>query len=427
MSRLAGRFFPASLLFGTPKSRNRCFSTLVVFRAFLSLVLTRNASCRAAVASVQAWCAARGRTVPGESTSAYCQARLRLPLETVRSIFSAINAWIERRNEGASALLNGRRVRVVDGTGASMPDTPDNRKKWPLAGNQKTGCGFPVIQFAGLFCLHTGRLIKFAFEGWKQREVMLARQLAGWVHQGEVLLADRGFCSRGLIALFRRKGVDVVMRLHHLRKDRPGMSVWKKPQRTGAWGKCLWREPPRELRMRIVIFAVNVRGFRTRRITLCTTLPDTKACPDEALAALYLRRWRIELFFRDIKVSPGLDVVRCQTPAMLEKEIWMQAIACNMVRALMLEAAMTHGASLERLSFKGVVDKLRAWAGWMNARSPAWCKKQLRELLRAIASDQMPLRPHRSEPRAVKRRPKSYQLLTRPRHEMVVSRSRRDK
>jgi hypothetical protein len=332
LSKLAGRFFPASLLSGTPKSRDRCFSTLVVFRAFLSQVLTRNASCRAAVASVQAWCAARGQTVPGESTSAYCQARLRLPLETMQRIFSAINAWIERRNEGPCALLNGRKVRVVDGTGASMPDTPGNRKKWPLAGNQRTGCGFPVIQFAGLFCLRTGRLIRFAFDGWKEREVMLTRQLVGWVHKGEVLLADRGFCSWGLIALFRRKGADVVMRLHHLRKDRPGISVWKKPRRTETWGKCLWKELPGELRMRIVLFDVNVRGFRTRRITLCTTLLDTKAYPDEALAALYMRRWRIELFFRDIKVSLGLDVVRCQTPAMVEKEIWMQAIAYNLVR-----------------------------------------------------------------------------------------------
>jgi hypothetical protein len=179
--------------------------------------------------------------------------------------------------------------------------------------------------------------------------------------------------------------------------------------------------------VRIIDFDVRVKGFRTTHIRLCTTLLDSKTYPDEALIALYMRRWKIELFFRDIKTTLGLDVVRCQTPAMVEKEIWMQAIAYNTVRALMLEAALSHGVSVERLSFKGSVDAMRAWSEWMHTGAPRTSKTLLRKMLLAIASDQVPLRPFRSEPRAKKRRPKSYQLLTKPRHQMVIAKSRRNK
>ena len=113
--------------------------------------------------------------------------------------------------------------------------------------------------------------------------------------------------------------------------------------------------------MRIVHFRVMVPGFRTEQITLVTSLLDTALYPDKALAELYLRRWRVELYNCDIKCSLGLGVLRCNTPDMVEKEIRMQAIAYNMVRAIMLEDSITHSVNLERLSFKGTVDTLLSW------------------------------------------------------------------
>jgi len=437
LARLAGRFFPKKLLSLPPivknakgkdiKPRNRIFTLPVIFWAFLAQVLTRNAACRDALAGVQASRAAQRKAPPADDTGAYCKARQRLPLAILRNIFNAVGAWIDQRCDGQLPLLNNRVVRVIDGTGASMPDTKQNRAKWPYAGNQKKGCGFPVIKLVGLFCLRSGRMIKHAFASWKQSEHTLARQLVGWVKKGEVLLADCGFCGWGLIALFQRKGVDVVMRTHHRRKAKAGIHTWKKPRRTSAWGKTLWRELPEQLRMRVITFNVNIKGWRTKRVSLCTTLLDAETYPDEAIIELYLRRWRIELFYRDIKVTLGLDVLRCKTPAMVEKEILMQAIAYNLVRALMLEAAMTHGVSLDRLSFKGTVSRMREWARCMNQNAERATRRMLDELLQAIADDPVPLRAHRSEPRAVKRRPKSYQLLTKPRHKMVVSQSRRKK
>jgi len=415
-------FIPAGVFGVEANQRERTFTPWVTFIAFLGQVLSRGSSCREAVRKIQAWCMAGARRVPDANTSAYCQARFRLPLPKLREAHERVSAWLGQ-HVGESYQWCGRVVKVLDGTGFSMPDTEENRARWPYAGGQKEGCGFPTTKLVGLFCLATGRLVRFAFESWKTHEVALARLLVGWMDPGEIVLADRGFCGWGLIALLQRKGVDVVMRLHNQRAQRQGLQTWKRPQRTRTWSPSLWSQLPGELAVRIVRFQIVVPGFRTESVLLATTLLDTEKYSDEQLAALYLRRWKVELFFREIKITLGLDVLRCLTPEAVEKEVWMHAIAYNLVRALMVEAASTHGVEIDRLSFKGTVDTLRQWAPLFDPTRAA-TRTARRELLRIIATDRVPLRPNRSEPRARKRRPKNYQLLTVPRRHMRVSPSR---
>lgn len=423
LAALVARFSPAEVFTPGEGQRERIYTPWVTFIAFLGQVLTRGSACREAVRRVQAWCVADKRTPPDENTSAYCQARARLPLESLRAAHEQVGRWIEQHTKEAWRWC-GRAVKVLDGCGLSMPDTAENRARWPYAGGQRPGCGFPTAQMVGLFCLATGRLVRFALEAWKAHEIRLARELIGWMQPGEIVLTDRGFCGWGFIALLLRKDVDIVMRAHQGRKLKGRRMSWARPQRPQTWSKSLWGELPAEIMVRIVRFHVAVPGFRTREVALVTTLLDEKAYPDEALAALYRRRWAVELFFRDIKTTLGLDVLRCRTPELVEKEIWLQALAYNLVRALMLEAAWTHDVQLDRLSFKGTVDTLRQWTP-LFAPSMFAFKRARQELLRIIAADAVPLRPNRSEPRVRKRRPKPYQKLTRPRHEMVVSPSRR--
>ena len=425
LAALVGRFVPASVFAPNGEQRERVFTAWVTFVAFLGQVLTRGSACREAVRRVQAWCVAGRRSVPNESTSAYCQARARLSADTLSAAHAALGGWIERRTKEAWRWC-GRPVKVLDGTGLSMPDTEENRARWPYAGSQKPGCGFPTAQLVGLFCLATGRLVRFTLASWKAHEIPLARQLLGWIEPGEVVLTDRGFCGWGFIAQLQRKGADVVMRAHQARQLKGQRMIWKKPQRQATWSKEQWQELPATVTVRLVRFRVAVPGFRTEHIVLVTTLLDEQACPDEAIIALYRRRWAVELSFRDIKTTLGLDVLRCQSPELIEKEIWLQVLAYNLVRALMLEAAWTHGVELARLSFKGTVDTLRQWTPLFAPGMFAF-RRARQELLRIIAADQVPDRPDRVEPRARKRRPKSYQLLTKPRHQMVVSPARAKK
>jgi hypothetical protein len=421
LAALVGRFIPPELFSPEPGGRRRVFTPWITFVAFLGQVLSRGSACRETVRRVQAWATASRQPVPDENTSAYCQARSRLSLATLGAAHEALGGWFQKHQ---GPLWCGRSVKVIDGTGLSMPDTPENRARWPYAPGQKRGCGFPTAQLVGLFCLATGRLVRFATDTWRSHEIPLARQLIAWLQPGEVVLADRGFCGWGFMALLQRKGVEVVLRLNAGRRTKGAAAEWLKPRRgKNGWTQSLWDELPDKLAVRLVRFRLAIPGFRTQQVVLVTTLLDEVAYPDAAIAELYRRRWAVELFFRHIKTTLGLDVLRCGSPELITKEIWLQVFGYNLVRALMLEAAWTHQVPVERLSFKGTVDTLRQWSPLFAPQLFAFTRAR-KELLRIIAADQVPDRPHRAEPRAVKRRPKNYQRLTRPRHQMVVSLSR---
>jgi len=198
--------------------------------------------------------------------------------------------------------------------------------------------------------------------------------------------------------------------------------VWRKPwlwQRPRYLSKAIWKRIPREVSVRVVRFTLAVPGFRAQSVTLVTTLLDAQAYPAEELARLYARRWRIELWFRDIKTSMGMEVLRCKSPKMVHKELEMFFIAYNLIRVLMAEAGAIYEVPMERLSFKGTVDAMRQFSLAMaQARSRKKQRQLMADLLEIIAWDQVPVRPGRREPRALKRRPKPYQLLNRPRHQM---------
>jgi len=314
-------------------------------------------------------------------------------------------------------------VRLIDGTGFSTPDTQSNRQCWPYATGQKPGCGFPTGKLVGLFCLHSGRLLAFVEGTWKRHDLPFARRLLDWLQAAEVLVADRAYCSWQFLALLLRRKVDFVIRLNQSRTVRSRREVWKKPQCSRWQDPLAWKQLPQELSVRLVRFQVHVRGFRTMTMIVVTSLLDEKTFPDSALIELYARRWQVELHFRQIKTNLSLDVLRCLTPEMIERELWMHAIAYNLVRALILETALTHDVPIERLSFKGALDALQAWADHA-LRSRRHRRMARRSLLARLASDQVPLRPGRSEPRARKRRPKMYPPLNHPRHLMRVTRWR---
>ncbi|MEN9637988.1 MAG: hypothetical protein RL077_6392 [Verrucomicrobiota bacterium] len=170
--------------------------------------------------------------------------------------------------------------------------------------------------------------------------------------------------------------------------------------------------------MRVIRQRVHPKGFRTRELSLVTTLLDAQAYPANEIAATYLRRWRLEMCLDDLKTTLGLGALRCKSPAMVPRELLALLIAHNLAPAVMTEAAREQAVPLERLSFTGTLDALRSFCG-ACAQAPRVAMRKLLwiEMLRIIAADLVPLRPDRWEPRAVKRRPKKYPLLNRPRHD----------
>jgi hypothetical protein len=418
-------------------SRRRTYPLSLTFWAFLSQVLSPGSACREIVRKVQAWSVQHHQRLPDSGTSAYCQARGRLPLKRLQEVHQHLAAKLIAQTAAADLWL-GHRVKVVDGTGLSMPDTAANQKAWPQPVSQKSGCGFPVTKIVGCFCLATGALLEWVQGTLKDHDCRLFHRLLATFHKGEIVLADRGFCSYGNLAALLQQGVHAVMRIHHFRRldwragrrvgRRDQLVQWRKPLlQTNVWTKEQWKQLPEQIALRLVEIRVEVPGFRTQRVVLVTTLIDTGKYTAAELGQLYFRRWAVELFFRDIKITLGMDVLRCQTPVMIEKEMVMHALAYNLIRALMQDIARSYQIELSRLSFKGTVDALRQWRELFAAARPDSRRTQkLRWLFYfTIATDPLIVRPNRSEPRAVKRRPKNFRLLTKPRKEMVVERCRK--
>ncbi len=429
-----GKFIPTHYLRPTKSgalSRRRVFSKENTFWAFFSQVLDADGGCQEVVRKIQAFAAMKAKPLPSSSTAAYCQARKKLDLPSLEAI---LQQTAQRLQVVADpGRLNGRRVIVVDGTGLSMPDTVANQQVWPQPRSQQPGCGFPRAALCACFCLQTGVVLSYEVGNKHSHELPLLRKQWATFNPGDIFLGDKGFCSYYDVFHLHERGVDSVITLARripvtemeavqVLGDNDLLIQWKKPVRNHAssYSQAEWEGLPNTLVLRQIKVIVKHPGFRVTAFYLITTLLDPEAYPASDLADLYLQRWDVELFFRDIKTTMGMDILRCKTPDMVRKEILMHLIVYNGIRCLMGEAAKAQGVRVRRLSFKGSVQALRQWEPHLNQAKISRQERHhlIGRLYESIAGNSVPERPGRSEPRAVKRRPKPYQLLTAPRQEM---------
>lgn len=429
-----GTFIPAHEVAGSAAndfSRRRVYSKENTFWAFFSQILDADGGCQEAVRKIQAVAASRDLPVPSTSTSAYCQARQKLCGTALQDILSHTAQHLQQRRPAEG--WHSHRVVVVDGTGLSMPDTPANQEQWPQPNNQKPGCGFPQARVCACFCLHTGALLSHRVGSRKNHELPLLRQQWKTFEPGDIFLGDKGFCSFYDVWLFQQRQVDSVITLARRTPVKAAQAVkvlgpddllirWPKPvwNKRLSYPKTQWEEMPEYLTLRQIKVTVAEPGFRTQSYYLVTTLTDPVRYPAEDLAELYRQRWDVELFFRDIKTTLGMDVLRCRTPEMATKEIQMYLIVYNALRSLIFDAAREADQPVGRISFKASLQALRQWEPWLNQThlKPTEVRQQMAALRATIASAITPDRPGRNEPRCVKRRPKPFQLMTKPRHVM---------
>jgi hypothetical protein len=423
-------FFPAWLLAQADtgaNSRERIYSIRRLFWGFLYQILNPGCPCREVVRQIQALFRLHNLGPVDEGSGGYCTARGRFPLDTLQRIRHAVAGHADKRLPPSQGLWHGFNPKVIDGTTVTLPDTPPNQRAYPQSRSQKPGCGFPLMKLVGVFSLASGALLDYAKGNKHQSELSLLQKLFPLFQSRDLAVADRGFCNYVLIALLQLRQVASLFRLHaartaDLRKGKrlgknDRLFTWRKPLLKPCYlPNTVWKRIPSELTVRVLRFTLQVPGYRPESVTLVTPLIDPKLYPAEDLARLYARRWRIELWFRDVKTSMGMEVLRCQTPQMVHKELEMFLIAYNLIRALVAEASACYEVPVDRISFKGTVDASRQYSiAIAQARSKKKQRELVADLLRVIALDPLPDRPGRCEPRAVKRRPKPYALLNKPR------------
>ncbi|MEX2138624.1 MAG: IS4 family transposase, partial [Pirellulales bacterium] len=360
------------------------------------------------------------------NTGAYCRARHKLTEGLVQRLVRETAEACEAQTPD-SWLWRNRHVWLVDGTTVSMPDTPENQAAYPQPPAQKPGLGFPLLRLVALVSLATGLLRDAAvgpYAGKEAGETALLRELFGRLQAGDVVLADRFYCGWFMIALLQELNIDLVVRLHQLRKadfsrgQRLGSGdhivEWPRPPRPDWMDEATYARMPATLRVREVEVQVKEVGFRTQSLVVVTTLTDAAETPRDALADLYRQRWLVELDIRSIKSMLSLDVLRCKTPQMVRKELYTGLLAYNLIRQTMLQAALAADVSPRSLSFTAALQTLAA-AGMVAAIGMGDLSLLIQMKLQHIASHRVGHRPGRIEPRAIKRRPKPHKLLTEPR------------
>ena len=414
-------------------SRHCLYFPELTFLAFLDQTLNPDSSCRGAVRHIMAYYQKQPDPKHLDAdTSAYCQARARWTLQELMDIRCYLADHIGHNPLALELPPLGGALKVIDGSCCNLPDTPANRQAYPQSTDQQPQCGFPLLRLVTVFSLETGALLERAYGPYTTSENALYQQLWPTFNKGDLILGDRNFGSWAPLASFKSRQVEGLFRLHASRnKDfRQGRSLGPN-QRLVSWAKPKdkpanlslqdWQALPATLSVRLVRFRVRTSHGRCKKIVLVTTLTDPLVWPLELLAPLYARRWRIELFLDDIKTTLHMDLLSCLSPAMIHKELEMHFIAYNLIRSIMAEAACVCQAPLERLSFKGTLDSALQYSLVMAQVPPSHRKKRqaiYADMLAVIAKDQVPERPDRFEPRCLKRRPKRYPFMKRPRHEL---------
>jgi hypothetical protein len=407
--------------------RNRQLDPVSTVQAFLLQVLHGNTACSHVPHLL-------GKSITGE---AYGMARARLPLELFDRLLSEVCSSL-RGCLDESGRWFGHRVWTMDGSSCSMPDTPELQAAFGQPGQQAAGCGFPVAHLLTLFHASTGLLLRVIAAPLRTHDMAQASQLQGELQTGDVVLADRGFCSYAHLALLVQQGVHAVLRLHQQqlvsfrigRMHVPPSPPFPRLRRAKGLPRTRWikwlgkldqqveyfkpdecpnwmsRETydalPKSLVLRELRYQITQPGCRTCEVTLVTTLVAPQHYPASELAELYRQRWQVETNLRHLKQTLQMDVLRTKTVSGVKKELTMFALVYNLVRLVMLRAAKRQQVLPDRISF---IDAMR----WLRHAQP---NQPLSDLML------VPERPGRHEPRARKRRPKEYDLMNKPRQEL---------
>jgi len=363
------------------------------------------------------------------SAAAFCKARQRLPLALLEHISKAVTRDVACASDEVGRW-RGHRVWKADMTGCSMPDTPALQAHFGQPTGQQPGCGFPVASLL-ILCNAAGFIMQTLVMPLQSGEAGYIPQLHKSLKRNDLLIYDRAGCSYAQLALGHLRSLHAIFRMHQkqivsFRSGRKHAGEVGKNKRKGLprtkWLKRLGRcdqlvcyfkpiEKPRwmsqqqhdtlpaSLVLRELRYAAKRRGFRSRSITLLTTLLDPQSYPAEELAEQYLSRWEIETNFRHLKQTMNMDVLKCKTVDGVKKELAVFILVYNLVRLVMLRASRRQDVPLDRISF---IDALR----WL-------CDGAFdRDLI------VNPKRTGRVEPRVVKRRMKEYRWMKQPRSEL---------
>jgi len=408
------------------------FSTEIVLWAFLAQMLRdgKGVACSAAVADIATYMLQTGQRPPSGDTGDYCRARAKVNLRVLQRLVQGVSGQLQE-SVAPAWLWKGLHAKLVDGFTFTMPDTPENQAAFPQPRVQRPGVGFPIARVCAVLSLATACVCDMAVgpcEGKETGEPALLRAMLESFEENNVAVFDRYYCWFMMLALLSLRGCHVCARRHQQRRSDfrrgrrlgPGdhLITWTRPQKPKWMSQEQYDQMPETLTLREVQFQVMVPGRRTETITVITTLTDSKAYSREDIADLYGFRWNAELDIRHIKQTLHLDHVRCKTPDMVRRELWVTLLAYNLIRKVIATSAAVHKKQPRQLGFTLACQSILA--SWMLFSTGAChdSRAMYNTLLAHIAAHEVANRPGRIEPRVLKRRRHRYPLMRRPRAQL---------
>jgi len=408
------------------------YNTAIVLWSFLGQVLQdgKMAACQSAVAGIIAHRQLLGLSVPTEDTGDYCRARAKLCEHALHELSCTVAQNTEAESD-TRWLIKGRHAKLVDGFTFTMPDTLKNQREYPQAKTQKPGIGFPIARCVAVLSLASACVEDLAigpYAGKETGETALLRQLSQSFSRGDIAIFDRYYCSFMMIASMLSSGTDVCCRKHHLRPSdfRRGkrlgkydhLIIWLRPQRPKWMDKETYQSIPEQMTLREIKLTITEPGFRTKSFIVITTLTDPAEFSQQEIAEIYGYRWNVELDIRSIKSNLNLEHVRCKSPEMVRRELWTTILGYNLIRSTAAAAAMLHGVRPREVSFTSTVQfVLQEWKQLARGELSAEMLTDFAvTMLKGIANCKVSNRPGRIEPRVVKRRPKPYKWMIKPRN-----------
>lgn len=401
-----------------PAHRDRCFPPMETLSLFLAQSMNADSSCQNIVNEFAVQRISNGLKPYSTNTGSYCKARQRLPLAMLSSTTCLTGRFLGEIIP-EQWRWQGRPVWLVDGTTVTLPDTPENQDLYPQQNGQEPGLGFPICRIVAIMCLASGGILNAAmgpFKGKGASEQTLLRSMLDTFQTGDVVLGDALFSDYFLLAELIKRGVDGVFEQLGARKNttdfRKGkklgskdhLIIYRKPKKKPEWmTEAYYSSAPETL---------TIRELSVGRKVLVTTLLSPADASSKSLKSLYKSRWHVELDLRNIKTTLGMETLSCKTPEMAEKEMWTYLLAYNLIRIIMAEAASWADLLPRQISFKHT---LQLWRACLRESFSLNDSEKVQHLLCVIAKNVVGNRPGRIEPRAVKRRPKPFSLLTKPR------------
>ncbi len=424
--RIREMFAGSDVLFGY--GEDDLWNTGLTLWSFIGQVLQdgKQCSCSAAVTNATRYMIEHGMPSPSPDSGEYCRARHKLNAEVLRRLVRDIAERMSLSIPGHWLWL-GKNVKLVDGFTFTMPDTVDNQEEFPQSKTQAPGVGFPIARACAVLsladaCIHNIAIGPYA--GKETGETALLRKVLNSFNPGDVMLADRYFCSFFMLAILKSRGIDICMRLHQLRKvdyskvkwlgDNDYIDTWHRPQKAKWMSQELYCSLPERMDIRIVTFNTTTEN-QTDPLSVVTTLVDHKTYQTDEIGKLYGYRWHAELDIFSIKQMLNLDHLRCKSPDMIRREFWTTLLAYNMVRLVCAQAAFVHDKLARQMSFTIACNTFLSQ--WLMPPDESIRQTLGKHNLYQVACNEVGNRPGRIEPRVVKRRPKKFTLMTKPRNQ----------